>query len=165
LLGGYQPWGVFLLLSETYGRIQFRYDYFTCLPQPTLNQVEKQILQLLHAAVDPVPFERILASVADELNFLNGQRPRLVSVLLDHHPQISGTVDRRYFLPTVAAGRVVADILRQADQPLHLRELTRRYNERMLPHSQRGTGFVLRVLGFMAEAQRVTPAVYQLKTR
>lgn len=163
ILGGYQPWGALLLLTETLERITFRYDYFSVLPEHVLNHVEKQILQLLHAAQEPIPFERILAGVSDELNFLNGQRPRLVTVLLDHHPEISGTVDRRYFLPLVGAPLVIADILRGNQEPVHFHELTRLYNERMQPHSRKGTGYILRVLNLMPEAQRVSRAVYQLK--
>lgn len=161
--GGYQPWGVLLLLSETSERITFRHDYFTVLPGPVLNQVEKQILQLLLAAREPVPFEKILASVADELSALNGQRPRLVTVLLDHHPEISGTLDCRYFMPVVGAPLVIADIMRLRQEPVHFHELTRLYNERMLPHSRRGTGYILRILNLMPTAQRVSRAVYQLK--
>ncbi|HTS18713.1 MAG TPA: DNA-directed RNA polymerase subunit alpha C-terminal domain-containing protein [Verrucomicrobiae bacterium] len=161
--GGYQPWGSLLLISETLERITFRYDYFSILPGPVLNQVEKQILQMLHASREPVPFEKILASVSDELSFLNGQRPRLVTVLLDHHPEISGTTDRRYFLPMVGAPLVIADILRGQPEPVHFHELTRLYNERMQPHSRKGTGYILRVLNLMPEAQRVSRAVYQLK--
>jgi hypothetical protein len=165
MLGGYQPWGVLLLLSETYSRITCRYDYFTTLPPQTLSQVEKQILQLLHSEGAPVPFEQVLAEVSDDLDFLNGQRPRLVTTILDHHPEISGTVDRRYFLPRVGAPVVLTDILRANPVPLHFRELTRQYNQRMLPHSQRGTGYILRVLNLMQNAQRVSRAVYQLKSR
>jgi hypothetical protein len=163
MLGGYQPWGVLLLLSETLERVTFRYDYFSILPGHVLNHVEKQILQILDAARVPIPFEKILASVSDELSFLNGQRPRLVTVLLDHHPEISGTVDRRYFLPLVGAPLVIADILRGRQEPVHFHELTRLYNERMQPHSRKGTGYILRILNLMPEAQRVSRAVYQLK--
>jgi|SRR5579862_5308955 len=162
-LGGYQPWGTLLLLNETLERITFHYDYFSVLPGHVLNHVEKQILQLLHGAKDPIPFERILASVSDELSFLNGQRPRLVTVIMDHHPEISGTVDRRYFLPLDGAPRVIADILRSRQEPVHFHELTRLYNERMQPHSRKGTGYILRILNLMPDAQRVSRAVYQLK--
>ena len=163
MLGGYQPWGVLLLMSETLERITFRYDYFSILPGHVLNHVEKQILQILDAAREPIPFEKILASVSDELSFLNGQRPRLVTVLLDHHPEISGTVDRRYFLPLVGAPTVIADILRDRQEPVHFHELTRLYNERMQPHSRKGTGYILRILNLMPDARRVSRAVYQLK--
>jgi|SRR5579859_4165287 len=163
ILGGYQPWGTLLLLHETLERITFHYDYFSILPGHVLLHVEKQILQILHAATEPIPFEKILASVSDELSFLNGQRPRLVTVLLDHHPEISGTVERRYFLPMVGAPRVIADILRGREEPVHFHELTRLYNERMQPHSRKGTGYILRILNLMPDAQRVSRAVYQLK--
>jgi hypothetical protein len=164
MLGGYQPWGVLLLLSEALTRIHFRYDYFSAVPRQSLDQVEKQILQLLHEARKPLPFEEILATVSGQLGFPDGQRRRLVTVLLDHHPEICGTVDRRYFLPAVGAPFVVADILRSRSEPLHFRELTRLYNERMQPHSHKGTGYILRVLRQMGGAQRVSPAVYQFKT-
>lgn len=164
-LGGYQPWGALLLLSETYERINFRYDYFTTLPAQVLNQFEKQILQLLHAERAPVAFEKILASVSEDLSFLNGQRPRLVSVMLDHHPEISGTTDRRYFLPSVGAPIILTDILNATRQPLHFHELTRLYNQLMQPNSRKGTGYILRTLNLMTEAQRVERALYQLKDR
>jgi hypothetical protein len=154
-----------LLLSEIYSRITFRYDYFTTLPPQVLSLVEKQIFQVLHTSGEPVPFERVLAEVADDLSFLNGQRPRLVTIMLDHHPEISGTVDRRYFVPAVGAPVVLADILRAHPEPLHFHVLTRRYNERMQPQSRRGTGYILRVLNLMQDAQRVSRAVYQLKSR
>jgi hypothetical protein len=165
MLGGCQPWGALLLLSEAHERITFRHDYFTSLPQPLLNQVEKQILLLLDAEGDPVPFERILARVAGTLSMLDTHRPRLLTVLLDHHPAISGTIERRYFRPATSASGIVADILRQAGQPLHFHELTRRYNERMQPHSHRGTGYILRVLNELAGVRRVSRGVYQLKPR
>jgi hypothetical protein len=164
MLGGYQPWGVLVLLSEALTRIHFRYDYFSALPPQVLNQVEKRILQLLQEAREPLPFEEILATVSDQLSFLDGQRPRLVTVLLDHHPEICGTVDRRYFLPAVGAPLVIADIMRSRSEPLHFHELTRLYNGRMQPHSHKGTGYILRVLKRMDNAQRVSRAVYQLKT-
>jgi hypothetical protein len=165
MLVGYQPWGVLLLLSETFSRITFRYDYFTTLSPQVLNQVEKQILQQLHAEREPVPFERILAQVSDDLDFLNGQRPRLVTAMLDHHPAISGTVERRYFLPAMGAPVVLTGILQDRPQPVHFHELTRLYNQRMLPHSQKGSGYILRILNLMSNAQRVRRAVYQLKDR
>jgi hypothetical protein len=83
--------------------------------------------------------------------------------MLNHHPDISGTVDRRYFLPSVGAELVIADILRDRAEPLHFHELTRLYNERMQPHSHKGTGYILRVLNLMTDAQRVSRALYQLK--
>jgi hypothetical protein len=33
----------------------------------------------------------------------------------------------------------------------------------MLPHSRKGTGYILRVLNLMPEARRVSRAVYELK--
>ena len=163
MLGGYQPWGVLLVLSETVEQINFRYDYFTVVPGPVLNQVEKEILQLLKAAKELVPSEKILAAVAGALNFVSSQRPRFVTLLLDHHPEICATTDRSYFLPRVGAPLVIGDLLRSRPEPVHFHELTRLYNERMLPHSRVGAGYILRVLNLMPDARRVSRGLYQLK--
>jgi hypothetical protein len=163
LLGGYQPWGTLLLLSESLTRIHLRHDYFTTLAPELLNQVEKQVLQLLREARYPVPFDKILAAVSGGLRVLDEQQARFVSVVLDHHPEISGTIDRRYFVPAIGAPLIIADILRSRAEPLHFHELTRLYNDRMQPHSHKGTGYILRVLNLMPDAQRVSRAVYQVK--
>jgi hypothetical protein len=165
VLGGYQPWGTLMLLTDLLDRIVVRNDYFSCLSGHILNQVEKQILQLLSKAREPLSFEKILGAVSDDLSFLNGQRLRLLTVMLDHHPEISGTTDRRYFLPALSAPLIVADILRNESKPLHFHEVARLYNDRMQPHSRKGTGYILRVLNTMSEASRVTRAVYELKKR
>ena len=163
MFGGYQPWGVLLLLSETLEQITLRYDYFTVLPDRVLDEVEKKILELLRSAKVSVPFEKILGSVSGELSFVNVQRSRFVTVLLDHHPEISGTVDHRYFLPMHGAPPMIVDILRNPSEPVHFHELTRLYNERMLPHSRKGTGYILQMLNIMLEARRVSRGMYQLK--
>jgi hypothetical protein len=163
VLGGYQPWGVLLLLSETVERITFRYDYFTAMPNPVLNELENEILQLLQATGEPVASEKILAAVAGALDVVNDQRPRFVTQLLDHHPQISGMSDGRYFLPRISAPLVVGDLLRSRAEPVHFHELTRLYNERMLPNSRVGAGYILRLLNFIPGAHRVSRGLYQLK--
>ncbi len=163
LLGGYQPWGTLLLLSESLARIHLRHDYFTTLAPELLNQVEKQILQLLRSASYPVHFDKILAAISSGLRFLDEHQTRFVSVVLDHHPEVSGTIDHRYFLPAIGAPLIVADIMRSRAEALHFHELTRLYNDRMQPHSHKGTGYILRVLNLMPDAQRVSRAVYQIK--
>jgi len=163
LLGGYQPWGVLLLLSESLTRIHLRHDYFTTLPPELIHQVEKQVLQLLRESRQPVPFDKILSAISGSLRFLNENMPRFVSVMLNHHPEISGTADRRYFLPSIGAPLVLTDIMRGRGEPMHFHELTRLYNDRMQAHSRKGTGYILRVLNMMPEAQRVSRAVYQVK--
>jgi hypothetical protein len=162
-LGGYQPSGVLLLLSDALDRITCRHNYFTFLPKPALNQVENQFLQLLNDTKEPVALEKILAHVSDALGSVKGQRRQLVMKLLDHHPEINGTLDRHYFLPKIGAPQVIIDILRRRPEPTHFHELTRLYNERMLPHSRKGTGYILIVLTVMAEVRRASRGRYQLK--
>jgi hypothetical protein len=164
MLGGYQPWGVLLLLSEALTRINYCYDYFSTLPPQVLQRVEKNILQRLHEVRKPLPFKEILATVSDDLRVLRNQRSRLLTVLLDHHPEISGMIDHRYFLAAVGTPFVLAEIMRSRREPLHFRELTHLYNERMQPCSRKGTGHILRALNQVNGARRVSPAIYQFKT-
>lgn len=165
LLGGYQPWGVLLLVTDTLERIQFRYDCFWTIPSALLDRVEQKVLKCLRESSEPVKLDRVVAAVADDLISLREQREHLVTVLLNHHPEISGTVDRRYFLPGSGEPRVIADILATRPEPLHFHDLTRLYNERVQAHSRRGTGHILRVLNAMPRVQRVSRALYTLKAR
>ena len=162
-LGGYQPWGVLLLLSDVLEQITCRHDYFTVVRSHTLDQVENEFLELLRDANEPVALEKILARVAGALNSAKGQRRELVMKLLDHHPEISGTLDRHYFLPWIGARHFIRDILRHRPEPSHFHELTRLYNDRMLPHSRKGTGYILIVLTAMADVQRISRGKYSLK--
>jgi hypothetical protein len=165
LLGGYEPWGVLLLLSEITSRIRVRYNYFTTLPQLVVDDAQRLILKLLNASRRPVAFENIVSKVSRELNSLNGQHPRVVKVLLENHPEISGTLDRRYFADSVGAPLVLASLLQECDQPVHFHALTRLYNSAMSPQSRKGTGYILRVLTLMPQAERTSCAIYALKTR
>lgn len=162
-LGGYQPWGVLLLLSEALERITCRHDYFTIVPNRALAQVEDRVLQLLRDTEEPLALEKILAHVSDALTSVKAQRQQLLTMLLDHHPQINGTLDHHYFLPKLGAPRILVEVLRRRTEPIHFHELTRLYNERVLPHSRKGTGYILILLNDMTEVRRVTRGRYVVK--
>jgi hypothetical protein len=161
-LGGYQPWGVLLLLSEALDRVTCRHDYFTFVPNRVLDQVEERALQLLQNTKEPLALEKILVQVSDALAAVTAKPEQLLAMLLDHHPQINSTLDRNYFLPKRVAPRILTDILRGHPGPIHFHELTRLYNERMLPRSRRGTGYILILLNGMPDVQRISRGQYSL---
>ncbi|HUJ10455.1 MAG TPA: sigma factor-like helix-turn-helix DNA-binding protein [Verrucomicrobiae bacterium] len=163
-LGGYQPWGVLLLLSEALAPITCHHDYFTTVPGPALVQIEDRILQFLDDAEEPVALEMILAHVEELLPSVSTSRKDLLVKLLDHHPQISGTSNHDYFLPKYAAPRILGEILRTQTEPLHFHELTRLYNDRMLPRSQKGTGYILLLLNNAPNVRRVSRGRYAVKS-
>jgi Bacterial RNA polymerase, alpha chain C terminal domain/Sigma-70, region 4 len=161
-LGGYQPWGVLLLLSEALDGIACRHDYFTFVPNRVLDQVEERVLHLLRNTREPLALEKILAQVSDVLGSVTAEPEQLLAMLLDHHPQINGTLERNYFLPKRVAPQILMDILRGHSGPIHFHELTRLYNERMLPRSRRGTGYILILLNSMPDVQRISRGQYSL---
>ena len=161
-LGGYQPWGALLLLSEALQSLTCRHDYFTIVPNRSLDQVESRVLQLLQDAKEPLALEKILTHVSDALASVSTHRQQLLTMLLDHHPQINGTLNHHYFLPKRVAPRILMDILRGHSGPMHFHELTRLYNERLLPHSRKGTGYILILLNGMPDVRRISRGQYSL---
>ncbi|NQU11342.1 hypothetical protein HQ590_11155 [bacterium] len=162
-LGGYQPWGMLLLFSELGQSIHLHFDYFSTLTPKALGVLESAVLELLGQAPAPVDFAAIQQRLAPLATDPHRQLTRLLTVMLDHHPNIAGTLDGCYLLPPKGTEQVVLDIFRSELKPLHFHEVTRLYNNRMQPHSRKGTGYILRVLNLTARAQRVSRAVYELK--
>jgi hypothetical protein len=154
-----------LLVSETVERILYQYDCFTNVSAQALDKVERKITELLRAAREPVPIERILDTAAGELPLPASDHRRFLTMLLNHHPQISGTAGPCYFLTPVGAPQVITAILRAQHGPMHYRDITRRYNEQMLPHSRRGTGYILRVVSMTPGIHRRARAEYEIQSR
>ena len=165
VLGGYQPWGALLLLSDTLEGIHACYGCFCCLSYETVLALETAVLQVLREARTPVAFGAIRAQVAVPTRSVGVEinSERLLRVLLDYHPEINGTLDGRYFLFPHGDGALIVEILRAAAEPVHYYEITRRYNELMQPPSRRGTGFILHLLCGMSAAQRVGLGQYRLR--
>ena len=131
-------------------------------PNRVLDQVEERVLQLLQNTKQPLALEKILARVSDVLGSVTAQPEQLLAMLLDHHPQINGTLDRNYFLPRRVAPQILMDILQGHPGPIHYHELTRLYNERVLPRSRRGTGYILIILNGMPDVRRIACGQYSL---
>ena len=165
VLGGYKPWGALLLLSDTIAGIHARYGCFCCRSSETMRNLETAVLRVLREARTPVGFDAIQTQVATLTRSVGVEinSERLLRVLLDHHPEIDGTVDGRYFLFAHGAGTLIVEVLRAAAEPVHYYEIARRYNELVQPASRRGTGFILHLLRSMSATQRIGHGQYRLR--
>ncbi len=161
-LGGYQPWGVLFLVSEVSAAIDLHFDYFTTLAPRALARIEERAMDVLREANGLVPLATIKAALAEIVDDPRGHMHHVVKVVLSHHPDICGTHEGCYFLPSSGTPVVIRNIFEHVNQPLHFRDLARHYNERMLPASRKGAGYLLRALNLMPQVERVDRAVYQL---
>ena len=161
LLGKYQPWGVMVLISDTMESIHYRSGCFYTFPAKTLQRLEKCILPRLQQSADPVPFDQLREVAAGELGELPGREAKVVRALLDHHPLVSATRDGRYFLPSAGGGGLIAEVMKRKAGPLHFHEVTRLYNEQVVPRNQVGPGSVLRLLNLAPAVEKVERSVYR----
>ncbi len=125
-LGGHQPWGALLLLSEVTETIHRRHDYFSTLPEKKLESLEIRLLEALEKTTAPVQAETLAGNVA----------VRLASVILDRHPLVDATRDGRFFLFPAGAGPLLAGLAGDLQ----------RYNELVAPHSRREAWELAQVL-------------------
>jgi hypothetical protein len=160
-LGGYQPWGILLLLSEVSDSLHYHFDYFATITPKALGRIEERIFEVLNVAHDFVPFEEIRQAVASLIEGSQHHLVRVLTVVLNHHPDICGTSDGRYYRADRGTPLILRAIFQAEKQPLHFRDLTDLYNARMLPNSQRRTGFILRTLNMMPDVRRISRAVYE----
>jgi hypothetical protein len=160
-LGRYQPWGALRLLADVGNRLRCYLDYFTALPAEMLSRIERRALDLLRNAREPVAFDPLLANLRTEFGPYDGSSDRILTVVLEHHPAINGTRDGRYFLTQEAAAWFVADILKDAGSSVSLDTLRQRYNEQMLPHSQKSAQALVHVIGKLPPVSRVGAALYR----
>jgi hypothetical protein len=161
-LGEYQPWGLMLLLSEISPAIHFHFDYFSTLTPKALGRIEARLIEVLQQAGGLVAFHQLREAVRGQVSDPHAHLDRLLGVILDHHPDICGTNTGEYFLPNHGTQLIIRDIFQAEAKPLHFRDLTAIYNNRMLPSSRKGSGFILRTVNLMPEIQRVDRALYQL---
>ncbi len=151
-----------LLVSEISDAIDLHFDYFSTLTPKALGRIESKVMAILRESNDLVPLDQLKQALSVEIDDPQGHLHHVLQVVLGHHPDICGTREGYYFLPSTGTPVVIRDIFRSVERPLHFRDLTSRYNERMLPTSRKGSGFVLRILNLMPQVQRVDRAVYQL---
>lgn len=162
-LGGYQPWGVLMLMSQVTEAFHVHFDYVSTLTPKALGMIEERACAVMREAKGLVHFDQIKQAVAPLVSDPNGQLVRVLTVVLNHHPDFCATTDGRYFLAEYGTPLILRDLLRTAGQPVHYRDLAADYNERMLPASQRRPGYILRMLNIMPDVERIGRALYALK--
>jgi len=162
LLGGYQPWGLLLLLTEVTEDVRFRFDYFTCLKPELITRIEEYVFGFLRQSGGLVAFDQIRDAAKAGLPDVDLPWDRVLTVMLNQHPEVSSTSTGNFFLRDVGAPIILQDILRAESQPLHFYDLTRIYNERVHTNSRIGAGQILRQLTQMPAVRRVYRGVYEL---
>lgn len=164
-LGRYEPWGALRLLADVGQRLHNYFDYFALLPPDTMSRVETRTRELLQAAPEPQSLARLLAVLPPEFGQQPGDRARLLTVLLEHHPAIDATRAGAYFLGDKAAAWFLTGLLRDAGSAVPLETLRQRYNEQMLPPSQKSPQAIARVLSQLPPVKRVSAALYQWREK
>lgn len=158
---GYHPMSVVRLMADWTGAVSHRPSYVSALPGKELARFEKAILRVLDAAAPPRRPEDLMGDLTRGLPTAPGIDPlKTVTVILRGHPEISGTLDGRFFLATRSAPWVLRSVLADAGRPLHYREATAGYNERVDLRSQKGAGFILGILNRAAGFRRTDRATY-----
>ncbi len=126
-LGGCQPWGALLLLSEVSDVLVHRHDYFSTLSAALLEPLERRLFGVLEKATKPLSPKEI-----------DGDVPaRVVSVVLDRHPCVDATRDGRFFLFPRGAAPLLAGLATE--------EVVSGYNKQVAAHSRREPAELARV--------------------
>jgi hypothetical protein len=160
-LGRYQPWGALRLMATASRHIHSFFDYYTILSAETVSRVETRALDLLCKAHAPQSLANLLPSLQPEFGQHQGDVIRLLTVMLQHHPAIDGTRDGNFFLSDQSAGWFLTGMLRDSGRAVPLETLRHQYNEQMLPHSQKSTQALVRVLNQLPPVSRVGAALYR----
>ena len=164
-LGGFNPCSVALLLSDLRpDRIAFHNDFFTILPMAEVCEVERQVLDQLHAAAEPLHIDALLAKVTPPQSLVGSTAlQRAVTVVMDHCPEAGAAVDGRYFLYTTSVLPFLHGILQGLESPAHYRAVTSTFNTRVKARSRKGAGYILDMLNRSPRFHRVDRGLYALK--
>ena len=158
---GYHPMSAVRLLAEWTGSVSCRSSYVSALPGKELARVEKAILRALDAPAPPRRPETLAQGLPGNLVTAPGvDLLKAVTVILHGHPDISGTLDGRFFLASRSAHWVIRNAFTDAGRPLHYREATAEYNRRVDLRSQKGAGFILGILTRTPGFRRTDRATY-----
>ncbi len=166
VMAGRNPCGLLMLLSELRPQeISCHNRFFSTLPCSTLEKVERFCLAFLEGKNQPVSQDDLSTSAKSVSDFRTlDSLPRIISVLLDHCPEVAATVDNRYFLYTRGGQKFLLEIMNeQVKRPVHYRAVTHALNERLKPRSRKGSGFVLDLLNTNAQCTRVDRGIYDFK--
>lgn len=165
ITAGYNPGGVLLLLCDLAPtRLTFYNQFFSLLPGPKLQDLERQALAALERWTAPVPLEDVLQALSRDTpaGFSESLR-KTVMVLLEHHARVAATVDRRYFLYDRGMPAFLEEVMRGLSLPAHFRAITQAVNDRLLPGSRKGAGYILEALNAHPGCSRSDRGLYTLR--
>jgi hypothetical protein len=167
--GGYHPASLLLLLHDLNpSSVTLRNQVFSLLTTEQLAQLEQHALDLLRTAERPFSIHQIARRICGQVpaSSLNGPiTEKALHLLTMQHPAITVTRDGYRFHTETGTANVLRDILAKAPQsPLHYREITRLFNQRIIPQSRKGSGFILTNLQ-KDSFNTQSGALYSLNTR
>ncbi|MBN1270360.1 MAG: hypothetical protein JXB04_12285 [Kiritimatiellae bacterium] len=162
---GFSPCAVLLLLCDLDPtRLTFHNQFFTTLPPAQLQGLEKQALVALSQRGEPTALAEVLGSLGGAAPALAPTvAQRTVTAILEHHPLVAATVDQRYFLYSRGMAAFLAEVMKQIPLPAHFRAITQAVNDRLLPGSRKGAGYVLDALNGHPLCVRSERGVYALR--
>ncbi len=156
MTGSYTVLGTLWLLKDFNDRIHARHGFFTTASTDQLIRVESSVLDYLRNSDPPVESDRILAALPVE-------ERNLGRAFLAYHPEIGVMKREEYFLMREQAPLLLEHILRDADAPLHYRQITNAYNEITSARSLCRPGQIIRFLRKSSRAERLSLGTYRLR--
>jgi hypothetical protein len=165
LLVGLNPAGVLLLLFDLDNRFFcFHRGFFSSLPASALEQLERWLLQHLDKQTEPLALAAIPVDQVDlGLSDFREDKPVISGVLLDHCPEVAATTAQHYFLFSRGIQSFLLELIKTLNRPVHYREVTRVFNERVKPGSRKGAGFILDALNNHPACIRTDRGIYDLR--
>ncbi len=155
------PTALLNLLCDCSPRLTAVQHVYTTAPAAALAHTLALLRRRLAGATGPQPLARLLEGLdLAPLQVTAEAETHIVRLLLQHTPDISATLDDRYFLPPYGAAELIAEILRRHPAPQHYLAVLRAYNTAVYPGSRKGTGFVLEHLQDPARFVKTADGLY-----
>ena len=165
LFAGYNVCAIALLLADIHrDRLTFYNRVFSTLPLSVVHDIENEGVKILSASPEPVVLDRLVETLPAFSDLATPeQRRRVISMVLDHHPNVAATTDNRYFLYPAGAMPFLTEVLRSIERPAHFRAIANAFNERLKPLSRKGAGYILELLNSNPLCTRTDRGWYDLK--
>jgi len=164
LFDNYNPCNVLFLLAALSPRdVTYFNGVFSLLSPATLSQLTSQIRAALHAVPHPCSVEETIAAMTEPAPLKSPEElAAAVGALLHYISGVAALTDGR-FVHEANMASIVAEILTTAGTPQHFRKITAALNERLVPGSRKGAGFVLDILNSDDRFSRVERGIYTLR--
>ena len=163
ILTGYNPGSIFLLLFDLRPE-KFCYyrNYFSTLPLDYLKRVETKLTAVLLERHVAITLDQLLSAIHPTITEeipLHDHR-RVLTVILEHAPNIAVTYDGRFFSYDAAIQTYLLEVLHKLQRPAHYRVVTKAFNEGIKPQSRKGAGYILEMLNKLPNCKRVYRGIY-----